>query len=200
MNIRETLLPSQGPFTCVGCGTTSQSSEGWLLVPGQDKESVNAFCPTCKASAEMELAQQSQGINMPRAALYGALAAVVGAGVWYGLVLATDYKLGLVAIGLGWLVGKGVVWGAGDKRSASLQLLGGGLALAGLLLGEYLIVNHFVREAIEGFEGWLSLGMFFEVYPKILAEGNWFLDVLFYLIALYEGYIQPRPVKLAEPN
>ncbi len=200
MNIRETLLPSQGPFTCTGCGATSQSSEGWLLTPSADKQSVTALCPTCKMAAETELAQQSQGINMPRAALYGAVAAVAGAGVWYGLVLATDYKLGLVAIGLGWLVGKGVVWGAGNKRGASLQLLGGGLALAGLLLGEYLIVNHFVRQAVEGFEGWLAPGAFLEIYPRMLAEGNWFLDVVFYLIALYEGYIQPRPVKLAEPN
>jgi len=188
----ESITPQ--PVACSVCGTTSQSTEGWLFRP--TKEGQLPICPSCISKIQQELEQQSQDINMSGAVLCGALAALIGAGIWYGLVVLSNYKLGIVAIGVGWLVGKGVVLGSGNKRSGSLQLAGGLLALAALIGGEYLIVNYFARKYIEGFTGWLTPGQFLIVYPRILAQGKWILDVVFYLIAIYEGAIQPRPVKL----
>ncbi len=187
---------SSAPQTlqCSQCGASSQMSAGWLSRPTEEGELV--LCPICISRAQQELEQQSQDVNMSGALLYGAGAAVAGSATWYGLVVVSDYKLGIVAIGMGWLVGKAVVYGAGDKRSGSLQLAGGLLALAALFLGEYLIVNHMARKYAEGFTGWLTLEQFVAIYPQILVQGNWFLDVVFYLIALYQGAIQPRPLKL----
>jgi hypothetical protein len=190
----DTESTTQQPSVCSVCGATSQSTEGWVF--RSTKQGQLALCPSCTLKVQQELQQQSQDINMPGAILGGALAAVIGASVWYALVVLTDYKLGIVAIGVGWLVGKGVVLGSGKKRSGSLQLAGGLLALAALVGGEYLIVNYFARKHIEGFTGWLTLGQFLIIYPRILAQGKWILDVVFYLIAIYEGAIQPRPLKL----
>lgn len=186
--------PSPQTVTCEGCGTSGQATEGWLFRP--TKEGPVALCPSCAVKTQQEFEQQTRDVNMPQAVLYGALAALIGAGVWYGLVIASNFKLGIVAVGLGWLVGVAVVRGAGNKRSFHLQILGGLLALFGLGVGEYLTINHFAREAFEDFSGWLTLEQFIQIYPLILAEGNWVLDIVFYLIALYEGYIQPRPLKL----
>lgn len=139
------------------------------------------------------------GMLPPRAILYGVAAALIGSGAWYAVVVVTDYKLGLVAVAVGWLVGKGVLLGAGNRGSRALQFVGGLLAFAALFLGEYLIVNHFARQAVEDFNGWLTLEQFFSVYPQILAEGNWVLDIAFYLFALYEGVVLPRPRPLPAP-
>lgn len=191
----ETPSITPQPVTCSVCGATSQSSEGWSVTPTKQGQFV--LCPSCSLKVQEEIEKQSEDINMTRAVLYGALAALICSGIWYGLVVVSNYKLGIVAIAVGWLVGKGVVLGSGNKRSGSLQLAGGLLALAGLVGGEYLIINHFARKYIEGFTGWLTLEQFLAIYPQILARGNWILDVVFYLIAIYEGAIQPRPLKLA---
>lgn len=192
--MNENLSLSVGSVSCSGCGTTSRTDEGWLIRPTEDGQI--ALCPSCTAQAEQELEQQGQDINMPRAVLFGAVAALVGGAIWYGLVIATDYKLGIIAIGVGWLVGKGVVLGAANKRSVSLQVAGGLLALAALFVGEYLIINYMLRQAIEEFAGWLTLAQFIQIYPQLLAEGNSFLDIVFFLIAIYEGAVLPRPIKL----
>ncbi len=144
---------------------------------------------------EEQLQQQSGELNLPLAIGAGLAAAALGAGVWYGLVVVSNSKLGLVAIGVGWLIGRALFWGAGNKGAMVLQITGGVLALLAIVAGEYLILNHFVRASLEDFTGWLTLGQFFELYPQVLAEkGSWFMDVIFYLIAIYEGYIQPQPV------
>lgn len=195
----KTLSPSPQPkaFVCASCGTTSEAATGWFV--RATKEGEVALCPDCTMKVQQELAQQGQDINMPRAVLFGAVAAALASAAWYGLVVATDYKLGIVAIGVGWLVGKAVVLGAGNKRSTSLQVAGGLLALVALAGGEYLIINHLVRKFVENFTGWLTLEQFFDIYPKVLVGDNgtgWILDVVFYLIAIYMGAMQPRPVKL----
>lgn len=192
--MEETPAAASEQLSCSNCGATGRQEEGWWIRP--DKDQTVVLCPNCKMQVDQELAQQSQDVNMGRAAVFGALAAAIGAGVWYGLVVLTDYKLGIVAIGVGWLVGKGVVVGAGNKRSVSLMVVGGVLSVLALVAGEYFIVNHMVRQYVEGFTGWLSLEEFLNIYPEVLAEGNWLLDVVFYLIALYEGVIQAKPVKL----
>jgi hypothetical protein len=75
---------------------------------------------------------------------------------WPGLVLLTDKKYGVAAIGVGFLVGRGVLMGAGNKPSSTLQLVSAAWAVLALGAGEYLILNHIARLAVQGFHGWLS--------------------------------------------
>ena len=130
-------------------------------------------------------------VNFPMAVAAGLVAAAIGAGVWYWIVVLTDTVLGIVAIGVGYLVGFAIRFGAGKQGAAPLQILGAVLALLSIVAGEYLIINHFVRLNNEDFTGWLTASQFIEVYAEYIKEAP--ITILFYGIAVYEGYILPKP-------
>ena len=134
---------------------------------------------------------ESGDINYAMAAVAGVVAAAAGAGVWYGIVVATDTMLGIVAIGVGFLVGKAVWFGAGKQGAAGLQIMGAVLALLAIIAGDYLTLNHWIRQSEElSFTGWLTLTQFIEIYKSYLGETP--MTFLFYGIAIYEGYILPK--------
>jgi len=65
-----------------------------------------------------------------------------------------------------------------------------------LAAGEYLTINYLVRKSVEGFTGWLTISQFLTIYPKVLAEGPWIMDVVFYVVALAAALGQLQPLKL----
>jgi hypothetical protein len=72
------------------------------------------------------------------AALAGLVAAIVGAVVWGLIVRWTDYEVGFVAWGIGFIVGTAVVLGAQGARGVPLQVIAVVLAVVGVVLGKYL--------------------------------------------------------------
>jgi hypothetical protein len=131
------------------------------------------------------------GVNFPMAIAAGLVAAAVGAGVWYWIVVLTDTMLGIIAIGVGFLVGLAIKFGAGKQGAVPLQILGAVLALLSIVAGEYLIIHHWIRQANTDFTGWLTASEFIEVYTEYIKEAP--ITVLFYGIAVYQGYILPKP-------
>ena len=117
----------------------------------------------------------------------GATAALVGAGVWALVTVLTGYQIGFMAIGVGFLVGLAVQF-AGKGINKMFGIMGAALALVGCLLGNYFTIVHFVGQA----EG---LG-FFEILtrispaaiPELMAITFSPMDLVFYGIAIYEGY------------
>ena len=119
--------------------------------------------------------------------LAGAAAALVGAGAWALVTVLTGYQIGFMAIGVGFLVGLAVQF-AGKGINKMFGVMGAALALVGCLLGNYLTIVHFVGQA----EG---LG-FFETLtrispaaiPELMAITFSPMDLVFYGIAVYEGF------------
>lgn len=184
---------------CSVCGKTSETKTGWFFrkeKQGRRKFVKVDYCPSCAAKAQQEVDEQSRDANLGGGILLGALAAALGAAAWYGLVVATNTKFGIAAVGVGWLVGRAVLFGAGNKRNASLQFASGALAVAGLIAGEYLNLNHLARESVAGFTGWLTVNQFLMIYWQVLTQGNWLLDVLFYVFSLLAAVGQLQPLKL----
>jgi len=187
------------PVVCSLCGRTSESNTGWFFrreKQGRGNVIEINYCPPCAAKVQQEVEEQSRDASLGGGILLGAVAAALGAAAWYGLTVATDRKFGVAAVAVGFLVGRGVLLGAGNKRSVTLQAASAALAVVGLAAGEYLTINHLARKSIEGFTGWLTVSQFLAIYPKILAEGNWFLDVCFYLFSLLAAVGQLKPLKL----
>jgi hypothetical protein len=83
-----------------------------------------------------EIAEQNTG----RTILVGIVAAVVGGAGWALIVLVTGYEVGYVAWGIGLLVGFAMARTT-DMRSKGLGLVAAGLAVVGLLVGKYLIIE-----------------------------------------------------------
>jgi hypothetical protein len=73
-----------------------------------------------------------------RASAAGLAAALVGGIVWGLIVKWTQYELGFVAWGIGFVVGTAVVYGARNLRGIPFQLFAVVFALLGIIIGKYL--------------------------------------------------------------
>ena len=110
---------------------------------------------------------------------------MIGAALWAGVTIATGYQIGFMAIGVGLLVGYAVrIGGKGIDRT--FGYIGAALALLGCMAGNAITVNYFISEVMnaEGIPGDISLGM----VVSAMIDTFGFMDVIFYGIAVYEGY------------
>lgn len=117
----------------------------------------------------------------------GSLATLISAVIWAVVTVATKFQIGYMAIGVGLLVGFSIqFFGAGvDKK---FGYLGAFLSLLGCLLGNLFSQVGFIAQE-------QSLG-YFETFTylnsgliiNILVESFNPMDILFYGIAIYEGY------------
>jgi hypothetical protein len=125
--------------------------------------------------------------SLSKAAAAGLVAALVGAAAWGGISFASNYQIGWMAVGVGFLVGWAVRF-AGKSFDKSFGYLGAGLSLLGCLLG-----NIFMIAAVVANQHSVSI---FEVLSRITPAVAFDLlkvtfspmDLLFYGIALYYGY------------
>lgn len=94
---------------------------------------------------------------------------------------ATRMEIGYIALAVGALAGLGVRKGGNPgSDDFTFRASGAGIALAGVLLGQVLSIL-----AIAHAEG-VALGMVqaVEILPEVIAP----MDLLFYGIAVYEGF------------
>ncbi len=125
-----------------------------------------------------------------RGVLAGAGAALAGAVVWTVLVVITGYELGIVAVGIGLLVGLAMAAVAGPGRSRALPVIGAVLALAGCLLGNLFSDAYYFGRLAD----WSTLHTLGQMIVdltlgrSIFSAGFTPIDMLFWAIAGYEGY------------
>ena len=74
----------------------------------------------------------------------GAIGAVLATALWYGVVAITNWQVGIVAVAVGFVVGQGVVFGAGRHPSIALVPISVAFTLVALIVSEYLIARHFL--------------------------------------------------------
>ena len=86
----------------------------------------HVVCASCKAALEQAPAGSGPS-RLLRAAAYGLGAAVLGAGLYYAILAATGYEIGLVAIAVGWLVGRAVHKGSNETGGWAYQAVAVGL-------------------------------------------------------------------------
>jgi hypothetical protein len=92
-------------------------------------------CPRCHASLQQRLAPGSVGGRSARALALGLAAAVVGGLAYFAIRVLTHLNIGLVAIGVGWLVGRAVRRGAGAAGGPAHQALAVGLTYLACAFG-----------------------------------------------------------------
>jgi len=80
---------------------------------------------------------------LPRAVIAGAVAALIGGGLWALVVIVTKYELGWIAWGVGLLVGL-VMSRATPARGTTVAIVGAIIAALGLLCGKALIATFTV--------------------------------------------------------
>ena len=127
--------------------------------------------------------------NLPAAILGGLVAAVAGGLIWAVITVATKFQIGFMAVGVGFLV----AWAVrtlGKGHTNVFGVVGGACALLGCLLGNLLSACGFI--AADRAESVVSITMKVLASPStaasLLQATSNGMDLLFYAIAVYEGY------------
>ena len=188
-------------LACSSCGSSLSVSQA-VNIKGKRKTDPNmVLCTNCADQAEQAFQAEAEDANLLGAVLLGLLAAVLSALIWYGIVVVTDYQLGIIAIAVGWLVAQGVIFGAGRKRGSSLQVISVIITIGAMAASEYLIVRHILMK-LAAEEGYLVNDV-----PLLLPlEDIWFLilegikadpiTLVFWAIALWQAFSLPAKRKL----
>ncbi len=125
--------------------------------------------------------------NLGMGILGGAVGALVGAALWAVVTVVTGYKIGWLAVGVGFLAGYGVRL-AGKGIDRSFAVAGAAMSLLGCAAGNLLAVCAIgAREAKVPLLDLLS-SLDLEIVKNLMTATFSPMDLLFYGIAVYEGY------------
>lgn len=157
-----------------------------------DLEAASAEVPFEEGSLEsLQLQQAVEKMkseqNLLAGVAGGAVGALLGAAIWAVVTVVTGYQIGWMAVGVGFLAGFGVRL-LGKGLDSVFGAAGAALALAGCGLGNVLAVCGFIsqNESMPFLEvvSRLDLGVTWELLAATFSP----MDLLFYGIAVYEGY------------
>lgn len=171
--------------------------ESVLSIPPDDSEIVQSSEIKAEYSPQIiEKIKMQQ--NLPLGILSGAIAALLGALIWAIITVATNTQFGLVAVLIGGMVGYAVRI-SGNGVDQIFGFWGAIMALFGIILGNVFSIIGYVAnyEELGYFETLMLID--FTVVPEILVESFSPMDLLFYGIAIYEGYrFSFRPITQAD--
>jgi hypothetical protein len=125
--------------------------------------------------------------SMPLALAAGVVAALVGAVIWAIVTDMTGYQIGVMAVGVGFLVGYAVrVLGKGIERP--FQYVGAACALLGSVLGNYFATAGIAAQQVHVDIFTLITRIPLDKAAMLMQESFQPMDLLFYAIAVYAGY------------
>jgi hypothetical protein len=131
----------------------------------------------------------------------GGIAMLIGAVIWGAITYFTEYQIGYMSIGLGFLVGIAFRF-FGKGHSLMFGLSSAVLSLIGCVLGNFLFyVGAIAREESTSF---LEVLLFLITNPFAVIElftiAFDFRDLLFYALAAYVGYRVALDKPQAQPQ
>jgi signal peptidase I len=154
--------------------------EGWSWDDERERTSPRSYDP---APLEPEPAG-----NLGLAALVGLVAALAGGLAWGLIVKWTEYEVGFVAWGIGFLTAAAVLRAAGGRKSGALQVVAVVSALLGVLLGKYLGFAWTVQEELGVAAGVLS-GEMLSLFRENLSQIFGRFDLLWIGLAVASAWI-----------
>jgi hypothetical protein len=125
--------------------------------------------------------------NLPLATIAGLGAALIGAILWAVITVTTKFQIGYMAVAIGLMVGFSVRF-AGKGIDQPFGIVGAVLAFLGCVLGNWLSTVGFIADAESVSYMDVLLGIDYALFPEIMAETFSPMDILFYGLAIYEGY------------
>jgi hypothetical protein len=182
---------------CAECST--------LLPEGTDIETTDGgtFCRYCfnalTTQVQRSVSAQGENINYLMAAVGGLIGGVLGSLLWWGFTVVTNIAFGLVAIAIGFAVGKGVVLLSGHKRSQQLQIMSAVISAIFFFYASYLVNRTFILRLYADDH----LDLMIPVLPtdpalfmEIVQANFSLLDFVFLAIVVYQAWKMPAPFRL----
>jgi len=124
--------PSQLAVTCAVCQTPSETE--YFDVNG------SILCSRCRTVAESAAEAPRGFVALMTAGVYGLVAGVVGAIVYYAVIAIAHLEIGIVAVLIGYMVGYAVRTGARNRGALRFQVLAVALTYASIALAYTPIV------------------------------------------------------------
>jgi hypothetical protein len=106
-----------------------------------------AACAECRGQVQREVEGSMSRAHFLGALQYGALAAAAGSVGWIVISKLTGFEIGIVAIGIGYLVGKAVRKGAGGFGGRRYQVLAMLLTYSAIALASLPAIFEALRQA-----------------------------------------------------
>lgn len=125
--------------------------------------------------------------NFPIAVVAGLAGALLGAVLWAVITAMTDFQIGFMAVGVGFLVGLAVRH-VGKGVSTRFGILGASLSLIGCVIGNLLAISTMIssQESMPITEVLSNLNL--DIAIELMTLTFHPMDILFYGLALYYGY------------
>lgn len=136
--------------------------------------------------------------NLVAGTLLGAAAALLGAAIWAVITALTEYQIGWMAVGIGFLVAYAVRV-AGKGIDKIFGIVSAALSLVGCIIGNLLTTIYFIAktEDMSFFDALAALDL--SLVVEIMIATFQPMDILFYAFAMYVGYRYAfRPVTPAD--
>ncbi|HEX9896673.1 MAG TPA: hypothetical protein VGA85_03310 [Dehalococcoidales bacterium] len=131
--------------------------------------------------------EQESNQNLLFGIIGGIIAAAIGAIIWALITAWTNFQIGWMAVGVGFLVGFAVRI-CGKGISIKFGIIGAVLAVLGCLAGNLLAVCIVASKdlGVSLFDvlSVLNFSIIIEIFKETFSP----IDLLFYAIAIYEGY------------
>jgi hypothetical protein len=185
-------------------GTVSAAAATAQVAPAPSGATVLATAiPVADVTALVPAEPATMG-DLVGGVVGGAIGAVLATGLWYGVVAITNWQVGIIAIAVGFIIGQGVVLGAGRHPSIMLVPISLAFTLVSLVVSEYLIANHFYNAAITEIAA--EMGMSVEEVAVVAEIGGLSnsplelirfslesdpITLLFWAIAGWEAFVIP---------
>jgi len=138
-----------------------------------------------EAERALEVFRQEQ--NLAVGSMAGLVAGVAGAAVWAGVTVVTEYQIGWLAVGLGFLVGIAMrTMGKGIDQV--FGAVGATLALFSCVLGNVFTIAWYISAQTGSSLLGVLTELDMELTIDLITETFQVMDILFYGLALYFGY------------
>ncbi len=138
-------------------------------------------------SVEQPITPEGSEGSLVIAVIAGAVAAAVGALAWAAITAATEYQIGFMAVGVGFLVGIAVrKFGRGQTtpfRLVAAVIAGLGCAVGNLFTAVYFFANEIEVPILRVVEM-----MDLELVSMLMGGAFSPIDLLFYGLAIFEAW------------
>jgi len=183
--------PEPGPqaaTSCALCGARLPP-DGGLFVGG------HRTCQACIDQLAVELAEgEASSAQVPLGAAGSLVGGLLGAAVWAGIALGTDYEIGYVAVLVGFLAGKGATLATGGGHGQLLQVVAVVGALLGLAAAKYALFAHELKEYVASEFG-ETIGYLDEQvlanFPDYMGEATGAFDLLWIFLCVTTAWRGP---------
>lgn len=146
--------------------------------------------PTAESSAQSFTALREPVApvsNLPLAIGAGVVAMLIGTAIWVGITVATNFQIGYMAVGVGFLVGLAMRF-AGRGYGQPYHAIGAALALLGCALGNLFTGCVLVAREVEVSFGQVVSNLNPEMIGEIMGAMFSPMDILFYALGAMAGW------------